>query len=75
MVAQEYQADLKVYKVRNEYQAIGQNGKWFFTKYDYQAKKKIFFVEHEYQAELKIFFVDQEYQAGWRNAAKKHLLY
>ena len=41
----------------------------------YIYKKSIFFVPYENQADLKIFFVDYENQAGWRNAAKKQLLY
>ncbi|MDP5075130.1 MAG: DUF6150 family protein, partial [Flavobacteriales bacterium] len=50
-------------------------GKWFFTDYSNQAKKKIFFVQYENQANLKIFFVQYENQAGWRNASKKSLMY
>ena len=51
------------------------DGKWFFTDYANQAKKKIFFVDYENQADIKIFFVQYENQAGWRNASKKSLLY
>jgi hypothetical protein len=61
--------------VKYENQAGENNGKWFFTQYENQAKKSIFFVPYENQADLKIFFVDYENQAGWRNAAKKQLLY
>lgn len=75
VVQHQYQADLLVYKVKQEYQAKGNDGKWFFTDYEYQSKKKIFFVENEYQAKLKICFVDHEYQAGWKNTSKKHLMY
>jgi hypothetical protein len=32
-------------------------------------------VDYENQADLKIFFVDYENQAGWRNAAKKSIMY
>jgi len=32
-------------------------------------------VDYENQADLKIFFVDYENQAGWKNNAKKHLMY
>jgi hypothetical protein len=51
------------------------DGKWFFTKYVSQAKKKIYFVRYESQADVKVFFVDYESQAGWRNSSKQHLLY
>ena len=50
-------------------------GKWFFTAYANQAKKKLHFVDYENQADLKIVFVDYENQAGWRNKSKKQLLY
>ena len=62
VVDHEYQADLLVYRVDHEYQAKGNEGKWFF-------------VDHEYQSDVRIYFVDHEYQAGWRENAKKHLLY
>jgi hypothetical protein len=64
-----------VYKVKYENQADGNSGKWFFTKYQNQAKKKIFFVEYENQADLKIYFVEYENQAGWKSQSKKYLLY
>uniref|UniRef100_UPI004049DD44 DUF6150 family protein n=1 Tax=Flavobacterium sp. TaxID=239 RepID=UPI004049DD44 len=51
------------------------NGKWFFTQYANQAKKKIYFVDYPNQADIKIYFVDYENQAGWRNKEKKHLMY
>ncbi|MFM9006074.1 MAG: DUF6150 family protein, partial [Flavobacteriales bacterium] len=50
-------------------------GKWFFTEYSNQAKKKVYFVNYENQDDFKIFFVDYENQAGWRNSSKKSLLY
>jgi hypothetical protein len=64
-----------VYKVKSDYQAGQNDGKWFFTASEYQAKKKVFFVDSEYRADLKIYFVDAEYRAGWKNSGKKHLLY
>ena len=64
-----------MYKVKYESQAGDNNGKWFFTAYESQAKKKIYFVDYESQAQLKVFFVDYESRAGWKNASKKHLLY
>jgi len=48
---------------------------WYFTKYDYQADKKLFFTKHSYEADLKIYFVDYDYQAGWRKNEKKHLMF
>ena len=41
VVKYENQADLKVYKVKYENQAGENNGKWFFTEYANQAKKKM----------------------------------
>ncbi|MFN5370202.1 MAG: DUF6150 family protein [Bacteroidia bacterium] len=64
-----------VYNVNYESQAGDNNGKWFFTTYESQAKKKIYFVDYESQAQLKVYFVDYESRAGWKNASKKHLLY
>ena len=62
-------------KVNYENQAGKNNGKWFFTKYENQAKKKLYFVRYQNQADLKIFFVEYENQAGWRNKSKQYLLY
>ena len=70
-----YQADLLVYKEGSSYQAVKNEGHWFFTSAAYQADKKIYFVDAAYQADLKIYFVDASYQAGWKNNAKKSLMY
>ena len=75
VVDYESQADLKVFKVPYESQAKGNAGLWFWVPYASQADQKIFFVDYVSQADLKIFFVKYESQAGWRTAAKKHLLY
>ena len=53
----------------------GNEGLWHFVKYKSQADKKIFFVDYASQSDLKIFFVKYKSQAGWRNSAKKHLIY
>jgi hypothetical protein len=39
------------------------------------SQEKVYFVNYEYQADLKVYFVDYEYNDGWKNSAKKHLLY
>ena len=65
----------KVFSVDYESQAGSNDGKWFFTQYGSQAKKKIFFVDYESRADLKIFFVEYESQAGWRTNSKKSLMY
>jgi len=75
VVDYESQADLKVFKVPYGSQARGNEGRWFWVPYASQAQKKIFYVDYASQADLKIFFVKYEFQAGWRTAAKKHLLY
>ena len=75
VVKYESQADLLVYKVAYESQAGQNDGKWFFVDYESRADKKIFFVDYESRADLKIFFVDYESRAGWKNNAKKHLMY
>jgi hypothetical protein len=61
--------------VKYENQAGSNDGKWFFTEYANQAKKKIYFVKYENQADVKIYFVNYENQAGWRNASKKSFFY
>jgi len=66
---------LKVYKVQYESQAGNNDGKWYFTQYESQAKKKIYFVKYESQADIKVYFVKYESQAGWNNSSKKHKLY
>ncbi len=75
VVEYESQADLKVFKVPYASQAKGNEGKWFWVPYASQAHKKVVFVDYASQAELKIFFVKYESHAGWRNSAKKHLVY
>lgn len=43
--------------------------------HSYRADKKVFFTEYPYQADIKVYFTDKEYRAGWKNQAKKPLLY
>lgn len=69
------QADLLVYKVDYENQARGNEGLWYFVKYENQADVKVYFVRYENQADLKIYFVKYENQAGWQTRSKMHLLY
>lgn len=69
------QADLLVYKVPYENQARGNEGLWYFVKYENQADVKVYFVKYENQADLKVYFVKYENQAGWQNRNKIHLLY
>ena len=71
----EHQADLKVFKVPYQHQANDNEGKWFFTAHAHQAQKKIFYVKYRHQADLIIFFVPYAHRAGWKDNAKKHLLY
>jgi len=70
-----YSVKTKVYKVKYENQVSENDGRWFFTNYPSQARKKIYFVKYKSQADLKIIFVDYESQAGWRILSKKHLMY
>lgn len=35
----------------------------------------VFTAEYTSQADVNVFVVDYESQAGWRTAAKKHLMY
>ena len=67
--------NLKVFKVSREYEIKGNEGLWFFVNQEYKSEKKILFVDYQYQADLKVYFVDYKYQAGWKNSAKKYLLY
>ena len=69
------QATMHQLKVKSDYQAGQNDGKWYFASSEYQAKKKVFFTDAEYRADLKIYFVESDYRAGWRNSSKKHLLY
>ena len=41
VVGSQYEADLLVYKVGSQYEAGDNDGKWFFTGSQYEAKKKI----------------------------------
>jgi hypothetical protein len=70
----ESQADLLVYKEKYESAAKGNEGNWFFARYESLADFSIFFVDYESRADLKIFYVDYESRAGWRNSSKKSLL-
>ena len=65
----------KIYSVGSQYEAGDNDGKWFFTGSQYEAKKKIFFTGSQYEADLKIYFVGSQYEAGWTDSSKKHLLY
>lgn len=68
-------ADLLVYKV-DRADATGENiGLWFFSEKKNEAGKKIYFVNYPSRADLVIFFVDEKSQAGWKNEAKKYLLF
>ena len=69
------QADLNVYKVDYESQTKGNQGLWYFVDYKSQSDKTIFFVDYKSQADLLIYFVEYQSQAGWRNKAKKYILY
>jgi hypothetical protein len=69
------QADLKVYKVKFNNQAVKNEGLWFFTQYANQADKKIFFVQYANQADVKIYFVEYQNQAGWNENSKKAYFY
>ena len=73
----EYKADLVVYRTDRRYRADAAENKgiWFFTDRRYDADKSIFFTDREYDADLIVYFTDREYRAGWKNAAKKYLLY
>ena len=71
----ESRADLLVYKEDYESRADGNDGHWFFVKYESRADKTIYFVDYESRADLKVFFVEYESRAGWRNKSKQHLLY
>lgn len=64
-----------VYKVDYEYQAKGNEDKWFFVDKEYQSEYNVYFVDYAYQADLKICFVSSEYKAGWKEKSKIHLLY
>ena len=75
VVKTEAQADLKVFKLNSSSKANNNNGKWFFTKYESQAKFNIYFVDLANQADVKVFFVKYESQAGWRNKSKMHYFY
>ena len=75
VVESQFDADLLVYKVKSQFEAKKNDGKWFFTKSEFDAKKKIFFVKSQFDADLKIYFVSSQFDAGWRESSKKHLLY
>ena len=71
-VNEEYEADLLVFEVKEEYQAIGDDAKWCYVNDEYRASTKVHWVDQEYSADLKIYLVKEEYQAGWRK--KEHKL-
>lgn len=75
VVKNAYDADLVVYEVDKEYKAKGNTGLWWFAPKSYKADKKIYFTPTRSQADLKIYFTNHAYKAGWKNYAKKHLLY
>ena len=64
--------NFKVFKLNSSSKADSNNGKWFFAKYESQAKFNIYFVDLASQADVKVFFVKNESQDCWRNKSKMY---
>lgn len=47
----------------------------FSASSKYDADVKVFVCDSKYDADLKIYFSDSKYDAGWRDSAKKQLMY
>lgn len=70
-VPTEYDADLVVFVVGNEYDATN-DGNWFYTDNSYNATTKLFWTDNNYDADLKVWFTDNQYNAGWRRSHPLH---
>ena len=69
------EADLVIFKVRDE-DAIGENeGLWFFCEEKKCADKIIYYVKFPKRAEMTVFFTYERSLAGWKNESKKFLMY
>jgi hypothetical protein len=68
-------ADLVVYVEDTESWATGNKGIWYFTDTESWADKKIYYTDTQSWADLVIYFTDTQSWAGWKNTAKKYLLY
>lgn len=49
--------------------------KIFCTDRRSRADVLVFVVDREYKADLIVYRTDREYRAGWKNEAKRYLLY
>jgi len=67
LVSQEYKADLLFYEEDHDYQEKGDN-LWYFTNKEYKSTIKIYWVDQEYKADIKVFKVNQEYKAEWKKS-------
>ena len=75
VVDSQFKADLLVFKVKSQFKAGDNDGKWFFVNSQFKSEKKIFFVNSQFKADLKIYFVSSQFKAGWKESSKKYLLY
>ncbi len=71
----ESRADLIVYKESVASRATGNEGVWYFESVKSRADKSIYFESVASRADLKICFTDVKSRAGWKNSAKKSLMY
>ena len=69
------EADLLVYKESVASRATGNEGVWYFESVKSRADKSIYFESVASRADLKICFTDVKSRAGWKNSAKKSLMY
>jgi hypothetical protein len=71
----ESRADLLVYKEDVSSRATGNDGVWYFESVKSRADKSIYFEEVASRADLIICFTNVKSRAGWKNSAKKSLMY
>ena len=80
VVNQPWEADVKLFRVREEYLADlrvyitdeawrAENDQiWFYVEQPWEASVSVFWVENEWEADIKVYFEEYEYQAGWNTS-------
>ncbi len=66
-------ADVVVYKTPFLKNAVGNNGKWYFTASQGEANKKIYYIKHKEEADVIVYFTNNSAEAGWVNKKKRYL--
>jgi len=68
-------ADLIVFKATYQFDAKGNEGRWYFVDYEFESDKIVHFVKYRSDSDVKIFYSPYKTDAKWRNSEKKKLFH